>query len=77
MLLPAHGMVKYVYTHKMVELSNEALLYLLNLYHIIAILRTVETESQTSFLTCYSDLKAGSQDPGYFLLPNNLLLGEF
>lgn len=69
MLLPAHGMVKYVYTHKMVELSNEALLYLLNLYHIIAILRTVETESQTSFLTCYSDLRLEVKTQATFCFP--------
>lgn len=59
------------------RLSYTVLLYLLNPYHIIAILRIVETESQTSFLTCYSDLKAGSQDPGYSLLFSNPILAEF
>lgn len=71
------GMVKYVYKYKKIKLLNEILLYLLNPYHIIAILRTVEIDSQTSFLTCYSDLKTGSQDPGYFLLPSNPILAEF
>lgn len=72
------GMVKMYRKYKKIKLHNETLLYLLNPYHIIATLRTVDTESQTSFLICYSDLKAGSQDPGYsLLLFSNPILAEF